>query len=141
MKETHGPSINLDNINFINHVEKYEKKYLKKTKSEGLPKTKKEIMALGKKDFINKDYFDEYGYMMKENILEMFKKGKIPYNDRKILETAFNNEIKELKQNLEELKEMRQKLLVDSNKIYLDIEKVNDEMIVICMNIIDNIKR
>ena len=125
MHETRsGPSINLKNINYINTVEKY--KQVSSCRSTNSSNT---MNSLNKIRIQGKDYFDKHVYLMKDKILENFKRSEgIPLEDRRTIENEFKIELKRLKKNLIEIKESRNKLYYESNIIHEEIEKIDTEL-------------
>ena len=128
MRESKGPSINLKNINFINRVEDYERKRIKKPSPT---KPINEINQLKKNNLVTNDYINKHSYMIHGNLMRSFEKAEIPHEDQRTIEDAFNKELIELKCELKELRRTRKNLFADNNKIYFEIEKINDEVQVV----------
>ena len=120
MHERKGPSVNLKNINFINKVEDYER-------GRAVTGKYKSVIGIefGKDNTTDKNYYDKHAYMMKEKILSSFKTANIPFQDKRTIEIAFNNELKDLKHALEDIKTTRKDLFGSSNEIYYQIDRIN----------------
>eukprot|EP00826_Nyctotherus_ovalis_P066716 TRINITY_DN9891_c0_g2_i2.p1 TRINITY_DN9891_c0_g2~~TRINITY_DN9891_c0_g2_i2.p1 ORF type:complete len:234 (-),score=31.98 TRINITY_DN9891_c0_g2_i2:506-1207(-) len=130
MRENKGPSINLKNINFINKVEKYEKS--KASKSSSMLSSR--VSQGSGLKFLENDYINKRIYMMKNKLLESFKKIEgIPAEDRKTIESEFTKELKGLKLNLASLKQSRNQLYMRSNAIYYQIEEISNELQVLAV--------
>eukprot|EP00826_Nyctotherus_ovalis_P005234 TRINITY_DN11173_c0_g1_i4.p2 TRINITY_DN11173_c0_g1~~TRINITY_DN11173_c0_g1_i4.p2 ORF type:complete len:132 (+),score=57.02 TRINITY_DN11173_c0_g1_i4:369-764(+) len=123
MRESKGPSINLKNINFINKVEDYERRRFRRDLHIA-----SKIDELTKHKLATNDYINKHSYMMHGNMMKSFEKAQIPSEDKRTVELAFNDELRSLKCELKELKEARKSLFAESNKIYFEIERINDEL-------------
>lgn len=137
MNVNNSPSINLKNINYINCVENYERSKTMKSLSlsHDIKASNKLFNRMAKNTSkLNEDYFEKYTYLMEEGIIESFRSDrKIPSEDKRVIENIFNKELKLQKNGLNELKETMKRLYAENNQIYYKIERINDNILVICL--------
>lgn len=127
MKDDKEPTINLRNINYINTVERYQRKA--KGSFDFLAPTSVRSSGLSITGDAAKDYYEKHQYMMRDRMCELFIKNEsIPLDDKKQIEFWFNQEYKELNASLKEIKETMRKHYAESNDLYNEIERLVDEI-------------
>eukprot|EP00826_Nyctotherus_ovalis_P042181 TRINITY_DN4311_c0_g4_i1.p1 TRINITY_DN4311_c0_g4~~TRINITY_DN4311_c0_g4_i1.p1 ORF type:complete len:230 (+),score=35.79 TRINITY_DN4311_c0_g4_i1:558-1247(+) len=127
MKDDKEPTINLKNINYINTVERYQRKA--KGSFDFLAPTSVRSGGFFITGDAAKEYYEKHQYMMRDRMCELFIKNEsIPLDDKKQIEFWFNQEYKELNASLKEIKETMRKRYAESNDLYNEIERLVDEI-------------